>query len=179
MNVTVLFGSPRRKGNTKKLLDYLLDGLKRKGYDIKVLYLNDVNIRPCQGCLKCLKDGDCKIKDDMRDIRKYILDSDLLVFASPVYWFSVSAQLKLVIDRMISFMDTSYNSRIKGKKAITLMTSGADEKDVMDASLIMFRKTFDLLGIKYIGHVEAKGCDEGKAAISKAKKTVEKLLESI
>lgn len=179
MNVTVLFGSPRRKGNTKKLLDYLLEGLKKKGHDVKVIYLNDLNIRPCQGCLGCLKDGVCKIKDDMKDVKKYILESDLIVFATPVYWFSVSSQLKLVIDRMISFMDTNYNSRIKGKKAITLMTSGADEEDVMDAPLIMFKKTFELLGIDHIGHVDARGCDEKRDAILRSKKAVEELVESL
>lgn len=179
MNVVVLFGSPRRNGNTKTLLDHLTEELKKKGHDVKIIYLNDLNIRPCQGCLKCLKDGECSIKDDMKDVRKYIYDSELIVFASPVYWYSVSSQLKLAIDRMIAFMDTEYNSRIRGKKAITLMTSGADEVDVMDASLIMFRKTFDLLGLDYIGHIEAKGCDEKKDVISQSKQTIEKLVSSL
>ncbi|MCX7857833.1 MAG: flavodoxin family protein [Deltaproteobacteria bacterium] len=176
MNVTILFGSPRRNGNTKKLVDYLIEGLKKKGHEIKVLYINDLNIRPCQGCLKCLKEGDCTIKDDMKDVRKYVLDSDLLIFASPVYWFSISGQLKLVIDRMMAFMDQNYNSRIKGKSAITVMTSGAAEKDVVKPSLMMFEKTFDLLGLNYIGHLEARGCDERKDAITRTKKEVEKLL---
>jgi multimeric flavodoxin WrbA len=179
MNVTVLFGSPRRYGNTKKLLDFLLTALKKKGHDIKMIYLNDLNIRPCQGCLKCLKNGDCRIRDDMKDVRKYILDSELIVFASPIYWYSISAQLKLVIDRMIAFMDEDYKSRIKGKKVITVLTSGGGEKDVMEASLIMFKKTFDLLGLKHVGHVEAKGCDEKKGAVSRSKRAAEKVAEKV
>lgn len=179
MNVTVLFGSPRRDGNTKRLLNHLIEGLEKKGHSVRILYLNDLNIRPCQGCLMCLDEGNCKIKDDMKDVRKYVYDSDIIVFASPVYWFSVSAQLKLVIDRMMAFMDRNYNSRIKGKKAITLMTSGGDDKDTMDSALIMFRKTFNLLGIDHIGHIEAKGCDEKKDAIMLAKSDVDHLLKAI
>jgi multimeric flavodoxin WrbA len=56
----------------------------------------------------------------MKDICKYILESDLVIYATPIYWFGPSAQLKLVIDRSIAFMDGDYNSRIEGKKAITL-----------------------------------------------------------
>ena len=58
----------------------------------------------------------------MKDIRKYILESDIIVYATPIYWFGPSAQLKLVMDRSIAFMDDNYNSRIAGKKAVTLMT---------------------------------------------------------
>jgi multimeric flavodoxin WrbA len=68
--------------------------------------------------LLCLlkKKGICKINDDMKDIRKYMMESDLIVYTFPIYWFAPSGQLKLAIDRSIAFMDENYNSRIKGKK---------------------------------------------------------------
>lgn len=160
MKAVVLFGSPRKDGNTMQLVSILSNTLKKGGYNVRVLYLNDMNVRPCQGCLACLPDGACKINDDMKDIRKYMMESDIIVFATPVYWFNVSAQLKLAIDRSLAFMDENYNSRIKGKKAITVMTCASEDKEVCAPAIEMFKKTFDLLGLTYPGHVEATGCME-------------------
>lgn len=179
MVATVLFGSPRREGNTKRLLNFLLDELKKKGVVVRMLHLNDLNVRPCQGCLSCLDEGNCRIMDDMKDVRKYIYDSDILIFASPVYWFSVSSQLKLIIDRMMAFMDRNYNSRIRGKKVITLLTSGAKEEEVTQIPMAMFKKTFELLGLIHIGHLEARGCDEDPEAIDKAVPHINQVLGAI
>lgn len=179
MVATFLFGSPRREGNTRRLMNHVLEELKRKEISVRVLHLNDLNIRPCQGCLSCLDDGNCKILDDMKDVRKYIYESDILVFASPVYWFSVSSQIKLVIDRMIAFMDKNYNSRIRGKKVMTILTSGAREKDVTEIPMLMLKKTFDLLGLDHIAHLEARGCDEDKDAVEKAVSNLSQVLELI
>jgi multimeric flavodoxin WrbA len=158
LKTVILFGSPRKDGNTIELAKALSEALKARGGNVRMLYLNDMNIRPCQGCYACLKDGSCRINDDMKDIRKYVLESDLIVYASPVYWFGPSGQLKLAMDRSIAFMDEEYNSRIKGKKVITLMTFADESPDTCEPALGMFRKTFDLLGLSWIGGVEAPGC---------------------
>ena len=71
MKTVILFGSPRKNGNTIQLARTMTDALKKKGHSVRMLYLNDLNIRPCQGCYACLKNGSCKINDDMKDIRKY------------------------------------------------------------------------------------------------------------
>jgi multimeric flavodoxin WrbA len=167
MKVLVLFGSPRKKGNTIQLVNAFSKILKDKGHSMKVLYLNDMNLRPCQGCYACLKEGICRINDDMKDIRKFIAESDLIVYATPIYWFGPSGQLKLVMDRSIAFMDEEYNSRIKGKKAVTLMTFASDEKDTCQPALDMFKKTFDLLGLKYAGSVEVPACADPPVALKK------------
>lgn len=166
MKTVILFGSPRKKGNTIQLAGALSDALRAKGSNVRMLYLNDLNIRPCQGCYGCLKDGACKINDDMKDIRKYVLESDLVVYATPVYWFGPSSQLKLAMDRSIAFMDEQFASRVKGKKAITLMTCGDKEPGTCEPSLGMFQKTFDLLGMNWVGSVEATGC-EPKGPVAK------------
>lgn len=160
MKTVILFGSPRKKGNTIQLARAVSDTLKARGGNVRMLYLNDLNIRPCQGCYSCLKNGLCKINDDMKDIRKYVLESDLVVYATPVYWFGPSGQLKLAMDRSIAFMDEEYKSRVKGKNAITLMTCGDADLETCGPSLGIFQKTFDLLGMKWLGSVEAPGCDD-------------------
>jgi multimeric flavodoxin WrbA len=164
LKTVILFGSPRKDGNTMELVRPFSDGLKQRGHSVRTLYLNDMNIRPCQGCEACLPRGICRIKDDMKDIRKCVRESDLVVFASPIYWFNVSAQLKVAIDRSFAFLDRQYNSRIEGKKAVTLMTCASDEPDVCSPALAMFTKTFELLKLDYAGHIEATGC-EGKGNV--------------
>jgi len=180
MKAVILFGSPRKDGNTIQLSDAFSQKLKEKGCDVRTIYLNDLNIRPCQGCLTCLPKGVCRINDDMKDIRKYISESDIIVYATPVYWFAPSSQLKLVIDRSIAFFDTEYNSRIKGKKAVTIMTCGNENDDTFSPSKDMFKRTFDLLGISYAGNVEAAGCKEkgvvNKESVERAAQIAESLV---
>lgn len=157
-NAVILFGSPRKKGNTAELARTMAATLKHNGWSVRMLYLNDLNIRPCQGCYDCLPGGVCKIQDDMRDVRKYILESDLIVYATPIYWFGPSGQLKLVMDRSIAFMDDNFASRIKGKRAVTLTTFGDENLDSCRPAVDMFQKTFELLGISYTGQINAPGC---------------------
>lgn len=179
MKTVILFGSPRKDGNTIELVNAFSEVLRNGGHSVRMLYLNDMNIRPCQGCLACLPKGVCRINDDMKDIRKYIKESNLIVFASPIYWFGVSAQLKATIDRSLAFMDTKFGSRIKGKKVVTLMTCADKDADVCSPAIAMFRKTFDLLGLTYAGRVEATGC-EGKGQVDVGfKESAKRLAKSI
>lgn len=176
-NAVVLFGSPRKKGNTAELARPVIATLKGKGWGVRTLYLNDMNIRPCQGCYTCLPAGVCRIQDDMKDVRKYIMESDLIVYATPIYWFGPSGQLKLAMDRSIAFMDGNFTSRVKGKKAITLTTFGDDNMDSCRPAIDMFTKTLDLLAVTYAGQVNAPGCPPqggvGREFVEKAKELAE------
>ncbi len=180
MKTVILFGSPRRDGNTRLMTDAFGSVIKTRETDVRLLYLNDMNIRPCQACLACSEDGVCKINDDMRDISKYIMESDLVVYATPTYWSAPSAQLKLVMDRSIAFFDKDLNSRVKGKKAVTLMCCADTDVDTCSPALDIFRRTFEGLGMEYAGHVEAAGCEvKGKvpeAALEAVRKVAASLL---
>lgn len=102
IKVTVLHGSPRRGKNSDTLTDRVIDGLKKSGSPIiEHFYINDLEISPCQGCLSCKEyPNECKINDDMQDIYISYKNSDLIIWASPMYWGYLTAQLKLVQDRM-------------------------------------------------------------------------------
>jgi multimeric flavodoxin WrbA len=166
VKTVILFGSPRKDGNTRALTDAFAEALKGHSQtDVRLLYLNDMNLRPCQGCYACSAKGVCKINDDMRDIGKYVTESDLVVYATPVYWWAPSAQLKLVMDRSVMFLDKEFNSRTKGKKAVTLMTCADSDPGTCVPALDIFTRTFRELGMEYAGHVEATGC-EGRGEVS-------------
>lgn len=163
MKTVILFGSPRKDGNTHALVDAFARRLREKQHEVSVLYLSDLNICPCRGCLSCLEKGECPIDDDMEQVRRHIMEAEVVVYATPIYWFGPSAQLKLVMDRSLAFLDADYSSRVRGKKAVTLITCADESHDTCQPALDMFRKTFELLGMTYAGHVEAVGCtDKGK-----------------
>lgn len=160
MKTVILFGSPRKDGNTRQLVDAFTGAVKKGRHEVRLLHLNDMKIRPCQGCLACAETGECRIKDDMRDVCTSIMESDVIVYATPVYWWAPSAQLKAVMDRSIAFFDGSMNSRVKGKKAVSLVCCADTDEETCAPTLEIFKRSFDGLGMEYAGHVEALGCEE-------------------
>lgn len=99
MKAVGLIGSPVREGSVDLLVRRVLAGAASRGAATEALYLNDLVIGPCQSCGIGNRSGACRIDDDMRIVERHIRDSELLVIGTPVYFDTVSAQLKLVIDR--------------------------------------------------------------------------------
>jgi multimeric flavodoxin WrbA len=112
MKIVGFIGSPRKNGNTAMLLNSVIAGAEKEGAECLVYYLNELNIRGCQGCNACKNKGHCIILDDMQNIYQAINDADVLVFSSPIYMWQMSAQLKLVIDRLYAYLNTDYSSRL-------------------------------------------------------------------
>jgi len=103
MKTIILHGSPRKNQNSDTLIDYFLRGLNTNGdKDIQHFYINELSISPCQGCLTCATSVNhaCAIKDDMEEIYCEYKKADAIVFATPMYWGYMTAQLKIVFDRM-------------------------------------------------------------------------------
>ena len=105
MNIVAFNGSPRRNGNTTILIKELCRGASENGATIHYMYADDVNIKYCSGCLKCNLIKRCALRgDDWKEISSLILNADVLVFGSPVYFHHLSAQLKKILDRFRSFI---------------------------------------------------------------------------
>lgn len=131
MKLLALLGSPRRKGNTAALLHAFLEGTEdRGGAETELVNLQEKNIKPCRSCESCRKPPylKCIIDDDMLSLHKKVIASDMLVVATPVYWWNISAQLKLFIDRLYALAgeDGDYKC-LNGKKIVILMTYGGSE----------------------------------------------------
>ncbi|HZK18601.1 MAG TPA: flavodoxin family protein [Clostridia bacterium] len=123
MRVLAIQGSPRKKGNTALLLKHYLHGVEKSQPDVEIdrVFLQEKNITPCTGCYTCVNQKtSCIINDDMQELYGKIVDADLLVFATPIYWWSISAQLKTFIDRFCPLNVADF----KGKKFALLMTYG-------------------------------------------------------
>lgn len=92
-------GSPRKQGNTEILLDIALEEAQKNGVLFSKICLNDKIIGPCIGCLECTETGKCVIQDDMQEIYKELIESEGIIWATPVYFWSMSSQTKAVMDR--------------------------------------------------------------------------------
>lgn len=123
-NILILKGSPREKGNSAVLADQVAGGAQAAGARVESFYLHGMDIRPCDACDECAATGGvCIIKDDMQMLYPKIANADAIVLASPVYWFTISAQLKLCIDRWYAFQGTNWKEFV-GKKIGIVLTYG-------------------------------------------------------
>lgn len=133
--VLILSGSPRKGGNSDVLCDEFLKGAEESGNDVEKIRVAEKKIGYCQACYYCSShNGECAIKDDMADILPKMIDADVLVLASPVYFYTIDAQLKTVIDRTVARW-----TEIKDKEFYYIMTAAAGSKSAMDATLASFR----------------------------------------
>lgn len=136
-NIVILSGSPRKGGNTDRLVDAFVSGAKAAGKEIALFRVADLKIGGCRGCCHCFKaQGVCIQKDDMPPILDALRKADALVFASPVYYFGVTAQLKLAVDRFFALLKEGMPVQC----AALLMTCGADTDEAAAASVGMFRQ---------------------------------------
>lgn len=100
-NILILCGSPRKNGNSDILCSQFAKGAKEMGHKVEKVYLNDLEIAPCVACYGCRGTGRCVQKDDMEALLARIVDADVLVLATPVYFYTMSAQMKTMIDRTL------------------------------------------------------------------------------
>lgn len=121
--ILILKGSPREKGNSSVLAEQVSAGAQEAGADVESIYLHALDIRACDACDECAGTGMCVIKDDMQSLYPKIANADAIVLASPVYWFTISAQLKLCIDRWYAFQGTNWQEFV-GKKIGIVLTYG-------------------------------------------------------
>ena len=171
--ITAIYGSPRKAGNTDQLLKSFLKGIKESGGQAQEIYLRDLNFEPCIECGGCDKTGKCVLKDDMGTIYKQLLNSDIVVLAAPVFFYSLNAQAKAMIDRCQCFwvakyvlgMDTG-NKRIGKGRGVFLGVSGSKGRKNFDGIFLTLRYFFDVIDVDFSHHLTYREIDS-KGAILK------------
>lgn len=155
--VLILSGSPRKGGNSDLLCDEFVRGTIENGNTVEKIRVAERNVSPCKGCYYCKKSGgSCMIKDDMSDILQKMIDADVIVLASPVYFYSISAQLKAVIDRTVARW-----LEVKNKEFYYIITCADEEKSSCETTLACFRGYADCVeGAKEMGVIYGTGVYE-------------------
>lgn len=187
--ILAISGSPRKDGNTGILLDWLLECAKSdSGNTVDKIVLNDLSIKPCQECGGCDKTGECVVDDDMVKVNKNIKEADIVVIGSPVYFGNVSAQTKIMIDRMQpawaakNLLNKPFPERGRKRGAFFLCSEKKNEKYMECASLVVdifFRvNNIAFLEKLFISDVSAKGDILRKQSVfTEIKEIAERLLE--
>jgi len=152
-----VIGSPRKNGNTHILVSRILDGAEKMGATTETLFLNDLNIRECDGCHICWKGKQCSKKDDMHQVYPKIIKSDVIIFGTPVYWYGPTALMKCFIDRFVYFNCPKNRAKIRGKAAVIAVPF--EENNPQTASLLVkfFEKTLRYLEMNLIGKILVPG----------------------
>jgi len=121
--ILIVLGSPRKKGNSATLAAKVAEGAIADGADVETVYLNGLNIKPCQGCEKCEQESfnGCDIEDDMNQLYSKMQEADSVVVASPTYWCNISAQTKIFIDRLHA-VSVGRKNIFKGKSMAIILT---------------------------------------------------------
>lgn len=168
--VLILSGSPRKGGNSDLLCDEFLRGAQESGNQAEKIFLRSKKIAPCNACYFCKNSGGrCAIPDDMTQILDKMQAADVIVMASPVYFYSIDAQMKAVIDRSVARW-----TEIPNKEFYYIMTAAEDSDTVMDCTLECFRGFAACLegavekGVIYGKGVYEAGAIQGHPAMQEA-----------
>ena len=151
MKILALQGSPRKNGNTAALLDDFLRGIEGSGkHGVSRFNLANMNIKSCSACDSCKKTNTfCVVNDDMQTLYNEFLEADMLVFATPIYWWSISSQLKLFIDRLYGLNFEDYPDRFAGKRIVLILTyGGEDPNSGADLVIHMFKEIAEYTTMK-------------------------------
>ena len=154
--VLILSGSPRKDGNSDILCNEFMRGAIESGNEVEKIRVAEKKIGFCTGCYACRNTGVCAIKDDMDEVMQKLIDADVIVLASPVYFYSIDAQLKALIDRTVCRW-----TEVKDKEFYYIMTAADSEIESMETTLACFRGYADCVeGAKEMGVIYGTGVYE-------------------
>lgn len=119
-NILIINGATRKNGNTDIIINKIIEGSINEKVKINLINLRNKKIRDCIGCYICYEKNKCSIDDDMKEILDSINRSDMIIFASPIYWWGVTGIMKIFIDRLYFYYSLRNKNLISGKKAIVI-----------------------------------------------------------
>ena len=154
--IVVITGSPRKNGNSFAMTDAFIQAAEAKWHTVTRFDAADRNLTGCRACETCFKTGKaCSFDDDFNTIAPAILEADVVVFTMPVYWYSITAQIKGVIDRIYSLVVGGKD--VAGKECALIACCEEEDKTVLDGVRIPIQRSAALLQWKMAGEVLVTG----------------------
>ncbi len=155
--ILVVSSSPRKDGNSETLVKKFAEGAQTSGNDIKVIYVRDLNLKFCTGCLYCQSHDNCVLNDGMNALYSEFETADVLVFATPVYYYSVSGQLKTFLDRL----NPLYTRKNKFKEVYLLATAADNDEAAINGAVSDIQGWIDCFsGVALKGILRGVGATE-------------------
>lgn len=162
MRILGILGSPRINGNTDKLLNKVLGRFEDKRNKIEKVIISSYKIAPCRECIGCKTTGRCIIEDEMQKIYKEIYLADVVVLASPIFFMSLPAHVKAMIDRCQSIWVKKYilKKKNKKKKGIFIAVAGTKRKNIFKGAISIVKAFFSTINAEYSEEILLAGTDE-------------------
>ncbi|MFX0124084.1 MAG: flavodoxin family protein [Candidatus Hodarchaeota archaeon] len=164
-NVIIVKGSPRKKGNSSILAESLAKGAKDSNAEVEEFFLQNMDIKPCNACDVCIKKPEkgCVIDDDMQLIYPKLRSADSIVIATPIYWFNMSAQTKIFIDRFYGLIEPQKHV-LKDKRIGIILTYGDTNEHSSGAvnAINSFKDMFRYIGAEIKGIIHGSAMDPGQ-----------------
>jgi multimeric flavodoxin WrbA len=155
-----IIGSPRKGGNTEVLVDEVLSGAEKAGAKVTKIALRDLSISPCKACNGCRQTGKCVQDDDMATLIEYMEKNDVWVIGTPIYWWSVTAQVKAFIDRWYGLNQTIF----QGKQIVLTIPMGGHDEYYARHTIGMFEDICRYLGMQHLQTIVTPGMN-GKGSV--------------
>jgi len=166
LKVLGIFGSPRRGGNTDILLEEALKGAEKEGAEVERLHLTDFTINPCKECHSCDQTGECIILDDMQKIYPKFLEADVIILASPIFFYGITAWAKALVDRSQALWARKYllknpslGKEGKKRKGFLISVGATKGQKVFEGAILTAKYFFDVLNAEYVGELVFRGVD--------------------
>ena len=149
MKIIGFNASPRKEGNTAWTISKILEGAEEQGAKTQIFHSNDIDIKPCKGCLSCIQNDRCAIEDDMRKLYNAFEQADALILGTPVYMGQMSAQAKIFTDRLFAKITPRFSPHFKeentGKKLVLVFTQGNPDPGMFQVYFDYTKSMFQLL----------------------------------
>jgi multimeric flavodoxin WrbA len=177
-------GSPRKDGNTDHLLEEALRGAEREGASVDRLRLADFTITPCLECHGCDKTGQCVVQDDMQKIYPRLLEADIIILASPIFFYGITAWAKALVDRSQALWvrkylikDQTYLQGGKKRKGFFISVGATKGQKLFDGAILTVKYFFDAIHAEYVGELLFRGLD-AKGDVLKHPEALEQAFEA-
>ncbi|HIE43353.1 MAG TPA: flavodoxin family protein [Candidatus Omnitrophica bacterium] len=169
MMILGISGSPRKGGNTDILLEKALSGASKQGASVEKVILNELKFSPCQECENIRKDGVCKVKDDMQLVYQKVESADGIILASPIFFGSLSAQTKMMIDRFQCLWLSKYtfktNRLERSRIGAFICVEASDKRDFFENAKSIVRNFFVTIDAVYTEELLCVGVDRKGAVL--------------
>jgi len=166
MNVLVFLGSPRKGGNSEVLTEAVLKGVRIAGGTPEIIRLCELSISPCISCGGCNKTGKCVVEDDMTPLYDKILATDLIIVASPIFFYGITAQAKAFIDRTQALWNRKSLLMKKGewqdnpdRRGFFISVAATSGARIFEGAVLTMKYGFDAIGTAYDGELLVTGPD--------------------
>ena len=163
MKVLGIMGSPRIKGNTDLLLDEALKGARNQQAEVETIVVDKLKITPCREFYGCLRDGNCVIRDDMDDIYPKLLSADAVIVASPIFFYTVSAQLLAFISRCQALWARKYvlkNLEVPVRKGAFIAVGATKGERLFEGPRLTIKYFFQAINVEYADELLIRGVDK-------------------